>query len=97
MRKSGALEKRSTASASIASARRAASSGVSGGDSRVFTRPGAGRFVKIAEHLPALLRPGAMVAADRDVAFAGGTALALPDGFAAGTYFLYRMGAGPAP
>ena len=50
----------------------------------------------IAEYLPALLRPGAMVAADRDVAFAGGTALALPDGFAAGTYFLYRMGA-PAP
>ena len=50
----------------------------------------------IAEHLPGLLCPGAMVAADRDVSFAGGTALALPDGFAAGTYFLYRMGA-PAP
>lgn len=44
----------------------------------------------IAGQLPGLLRPGALVAADRDVAFAGARALPLPDGFPAGTYYLYR-------
>ncbi|MFQ5775450.1 MAG: class I SAM-dependent methyltransferase [Kiloniellaceae bacterium] len=48
----------------------------------------------IAAHLPALLRPGGLVAADRDVAFAGACPLALPEGIAPGAYFLYRRPAG---
>lgn len=47
----------------------------------------------IAEYLPAILRPGGVVAADRDVGFAGAQALALPDGVAPGTYFMYRRDA----
>lgn len=44
----------------------------------------------IAEVLPAILRPGGVVAADRDVRFDGAQAIALPDGIAPGTYFMYR-------
>lgn len=44
----------------------------------------------IAEYLPVLLRPGGLVAADRDVGFAGAEPVALPDGVAPGTYFMYR-------
>jgi len=45
----------------------------------------------IAGYLPALLRPGGLVAADRDVAFAGARPLALPAPVDPGAYFLYRQ------
>ncbi len=45
----------------------------------------------IAGHLPAVLRPGGIVAADRDVAFAGARALDLPHGIETGVYFMYRL------
>jgi hypothetical protein len=45
----------------------------------------------IAGYLPALLRAGGLVAADRDVAFAGARPLALPAPLDAGVYFLYRQ------
>lgn len=45
----------------------------------------------IATELPALLRRGGIVAADRDVGFPGAEAVGLPEGAAPGLYFLYRM------
>ena len=45
----------------------------------------------IAGELPKLLMPGGIVAADRDVAFAGARALALPAGLEPGVYFMYRL------
>lgn len=45
----------------------------------------------IAEQLPTIVRPGGVVTADRDVGFADADAIPLPDGFPAGTYFLYRV------
>lgn len=50
----------------------------------------------VADCLPALLAPGGLVAADRDVAFPGAEPLPLPDGYAPGLYFLYRNGAARA-
>ncbi len=50
----------------------------------------------IAGRLPALLRPGAIVAADRDVRFAGARPLGLPAGFEPGVYFMYRSQPDPA-
>ncbi len=44
----------------------------------------------IAEYLPRVLRPGGLVAADRDVGFAQARPVALPDGVESGVYFLYR-------
>ncbi len=44
----------------------------------------------IAGFLPALLRPGGLVAADRDVAFAGALALPTPVPVEPGAYFLYQ-------
>ncbi len=44
----------------------------------------------LAAQLPVLLRPGAVVVADQDVAYAGAEALALPDGVTPGRYFMYR-------
>ncbi len=44
----------------------------------------------IAAYLPTILRPGGLVAADRDVAFVPSVALALPEDVAPGVYFLYR-------
>ncbi len=44
----------------------------------------------VAGHLPALLRPGGIVASDRDVGFEGARPLALPEGLAPGVYHLYR-------
>ncbi len=46
----------------------------------------------VAGHLPALLRPGGIVASDRDVAFEGALPLALPEGLAPGVYHLFRRG-----
>jgi hypothetical protein len=45
----------------------------------------------IANHLPPVLLPGGIVAADRDVAFAGAQALDLPEGIEPGVYFMYRL------
>ena len=45
----------------------------------------------IADHLPRILAPGAVVVSDQDVAFAGSEPLAMPDGVAPGRYHLYRM------
>jgi len=47
----------------------------------------------VAGALPALLRPGGLVAADRDVAFPGAQPVP-PPASAPGVYFLYRRGAG---
>jgi len=44
----------------------------------------------IAEFLPTLLRPGGLVAADRDVRFAKAEPVPLPDGVEPGVYFMYR-------
>ncbi len=44
----------------------------------------------IAGHLPVLLRPGGIVASDRDVRFEGALPLALPEGLAPGVYHLYQ-------
>ena len=44
----------------------------------------------VAGHLPALLRPGGIVASDRDVGVAGARPLALPEDLAPGVYHLYR-------
>lgn len=44
----------------------------------------------IAEYLPLALRPGGVVAADRDVGFARAEPVPLPDGIAPGVYFMYR-------
>ncbi len=46
----------------------------------------------VAGHLPALLRPGGIVASDRDVGFEGALPLALPEGLAPGVYHLFRRG-----
>ena len=46
----------------------------------------------VASHVPALLAPGGLVAADRDVAFARAVPVDLPAGVGAGVYFMYRMG-----
>ena len=48
------------------------------------------RAAFIAEYLPVALRPGGLAAADRDVGFAQGEPLALPDDVAPGVYFMYR-------
>lgn len=45
----------------------------------------------IAEYLPVALCPGGLVAADRDVRFAGAEAVALPARVEPGVYFLYRL------
>ena len=45
----------------------------------------------VASHIPSLLAPGGLVAADRDVAFARAAPVDLPDGIGPGVYFLYRM------
>ncbi|MFQ6018020.1 MAG: class I SAM-dependent methyltransferase [Kiloniellaceae bacterium] len=45
----------------------------------------------IARQLPAVLLAGGVVAADRDMAFAGGQAIALPEGLEPGVYFMYRL------
>ena len=45
----------------------------------------------IAAQIPALLCPGGLVAADREVTFAGGEALDLPEGLETGVYFMCRM------
>ena len=44
----------------------------------------------IAEHVPAVLCPGGLLAADRDAAFAGAEPVPLPEGVAPGVYFMYR-------
>ena len=44
----------------------------------------------VAGHLPVLLRPGGIVASDRDVGFEGARPLALPEDLAPGVYHLYR-------
>ncbi len=49
----------------------------------------------IAGELPGLLAPGAVVAADRDMAFAGAESLGLPRELEPGVYFMYRLD--PAP
>ncbi len=49
----------------------------------------------IAGELPRLLAPGGVVAADRDVAFAGAESLGLPRELEPGVYFMYRLD--PAP
>jgi hypothetical protein len=46
----------------------------------------------VAGHLPILLRPGGIVASDRDVGFEGALPFALPDGVVPGVYHLYRRG-----
>lgn len=46
----------------------------------------------VAACLPALLAPGGLIAADRDVGFAGAEPLPLPDGYPEDVYFLYRNG-----
>jgi hypothetical protein len=46
----------------------------------------------VAGHLPALLRPGGIIASDRDVGFEGALPLALPEGLAPGVYHLFRRG-----
>ncbi len=45
----------------------------------------------IAGELPGLLAPGAVVAADRDMAFAGAESLGLPRELEPGVYFMYRL------
>jgi len=45
----------------------------------------------VAAALARLVAPGGVVAADRDVGFAGALALPLPDGAAAGRYFLFQV------
>ncbi len=52
--------------------------------------------VFIAEQVALLLAPGGLIAADRDVTFAGSRVVALPDGVDDGAYFLYRAGAAVA-
>ncbi len=49
----------------------------------------------IAGELPGLLAPGAVVATDRDMAFAGAESLGLPRELDPGVYFMYRLD--PAP
>ncbi len=49
----------------------------------------------IAGELPGLLAPGGVVAADRDMAYAGAESLGLPRGLEPGVYFMYRLD--PAP
>ncbi len=49
----------------------------------------------IAGELPGLLAPGGVVAADRDMAFAGAQGLGLPRELEPGAYFMYRLD--PAP
>jgi len=49
----------------------------------------------IAGELPGLLAPGAVVAADRAMAFAGAESLGLPRELEPGVYFMYRLD--PAP
>lgn len=44
----------------------------------------------VADHLPALLRPGGVVVADQDMAFAGAVRVTLPDGVKPGRYFMYQ-------
>ena len=44
----------------------------------------------VADHLPALLAPHGVVVSDQDMAFAGASPLALPDGVKPGRYFMYR-------
>jgi hypothetical protein len=44
----------------------------------------------VAGHLPGLLRPGGIVASDRDVGFEGARPLALPEGLAPGVYHLFQ-------
>jgi hypothetical protein len=44
----------------------------------------------VAGYLPGLLRPGGIVASDRDVGFEGARPLALPEGLAAGVYHLFQ-------
>jgi hypothetical protein len=44
----------------------------------------------VAGHLAVLLRPGGIVASDRDVGFEGARPLALPEGLAPGVYRLYQ-------
>ncbi len=44
----------------------------------------------VAGYLPALLRPGGIVASDRDVGFEGARPLALPEGLAPGVYHLFQ-------
>ncbi|MHA1600046.1 MAG: class I SAM-dependent methyltransferase [Alphaproteobacteria bacterium] len=51
----------------------------------------------IAEFLPALLRPGGVVASDRDVVFAGAAPVPVPASVAPDAYFLYRREAGREP
>ncbi len=46
----------------------------------------------IAGQLPGLLAPGGIVAADRDIAFAGAERLSLPRELEPGVYFMYRLG-----
>lgn len=46
----------------------------------------------IAACLPALLAPGGLVAADRDIRFPGAEPVPVPEGCAEGVYFLYRNG-----
>ncbi len=48
----------------------------------------------VAGFLPVLLRPGGLVAADRNVAFAEALAVPLPAAVAPEVYFLYRQAAG---
>ncbi len=45
----------------------------------------------LAASFAELLRPGGVLASDRDVGFAGAQPLALPNGAAQGRYFLYRV------
>ena len=47
----------------------------------------------VAGFLPALLRPGGVVASDRDVVFTGALAVPVPAAVAPGIYFLYRRDA----
>ncbi len=44
----------------------------------------------VAGYLPILLRPGGIVASDRDVGFEDALPLVLPDGLAPGVYHLFR-------
>ena len=45
----------------------------------------------LARRFPALVRSGGVIAADRDVGFAGAEAIEVPDATLAGRYFLYRV------
>ena len=45
---------------------------------------------QITGQLPVLLRPGGIVASDRDVGFEGARPLALPKGLAPGVYHLFQ-------